>query len=154
MAVLSSSSSAAPPDQLTLLGGTHRGPVDHVECYPAPEGITTVRFRSEELCSVCPVTLQPDLASFVIEYEPDRWCIESKSLKLFLWGFRDRAIFAEALAVEIAQEVMRSAVPHRVRVVLTQRHRGGIGLEATAELPLNEAFVRATPEGPERVEGA
>jgi 7-cyano-7-deazaguanine reductase len=71
----------------------------------------------------------------VIEYEPDQWCVESKSLKLFLWGFRDRAIFAEALAVEIATEVMHTAKPRSVRVVLTQRPRGGIEVQAVVELP-------------------
>lgn len=83
---------------------------------------------------MCPVTQQPDLSSVTIEYEPDARCIESKSLKLYLWGFRDRAVFAEALAAEIANEVMTQAQPHRVLVVLTQRPRGGIEIETTAEL--------------------
>ena len=58
---------------------------------------------------MCPVTEQPDLSHVVIEYAPDQWCVESKSLKLYLWGFRDRAVFAEALAAEIAGEVMTTA---------------------------------------------
>lgn len=81
---------------------------------------------------MCPVTRQPDLSTLVIAYEPDKLCIESKSLKLYLWGFRDRAVFAEALAVEIAGEIMDTAKPHRVTVTLTQRPRGGIGLETVA----------------------
>ena len=60
-------------------------------------------FTSEELSSLCPVTEQPDLSTVVIEYEPDKPCVESKSLKLYLWWFRDRAVFAEALAAEIAE---------------------------------------------------
>ena len=83
---------------------------------------------------MCPVTEQPDLSTVVIEYVPAQWCIESKSLKLYLWGFRDRAVFAEALAAEIAAEVMHSAQPTRVKVTLTQRPRGGIEVEAIAEL--------------------
>lgn len=118
---------------LTLLGATVRAPVEHVECFPAPDGVTVVRFSTDELTSICPVTSQPDLSRVVIEYVPDRSCIESKSLKLYLWGFRDRAVFAEALAVEIADEVMRSAKPTRVTVTLTQRPRGGITVEAVAE---------------------
>ena len=84
---------------------------------------------------MCPVTGQPDFSSVLIDYEPDRRCIESKSLKLYFWSFRDRNIFAEALAAEIAAEVQRAARPHRVRVVVTQGIRGGIVTEATAQLP-------------------
>ena len=57
-----------------------------------------------------------------------RWCIESKSLKLYLWGFRDRAVFAEAMAAEIAGEIMATAAPHWVKVTLTappRRHHHG-----------------------------
>ena len=120
--------------QLTVLGATVRHAIDHVEVFPAPAHVRTVRFSTDELASMCPVTQQPDLAHLVIEYDPDQWCIESKSLKLYLWGFRDRAVFAEALAAEIAGEVMTSAQPHRVTVTLTQRPRGGIEVQAIAEL--------------------
>jgi 7-cyano-7-deazaguanine reductase len=121
-----------PDHQLTILGRTVRHAVEHVECFPAPDGCVRVRFRTDELASMCPVTQQPDLSAVVIDYEPDQLCIESKSLKLYLWGFRDRAVFAEALAVEIADEVMAQAQPKRVTVTLTQRPRGGIEIETTA----------------------
>jgi 7-cyano-7-deazaguanine reductase len=120
--------------RLTVLGATVRHSIEHVEVFPAPADVVTVRFTTDELSSMCPVTQQPDLAHLVIEYLPDRWCIESKSLKLYLWGFRDRAVFAEALAAEIAREVMTTAAPHRVTVTLTQRPRGGIEVQAVAEL--------------------
>jgi 7-cyano-7-deazaguanine reductase len=120
--------------QLTILGSTVRHPVEHVEVFPAPAHVTLVTFRNDELSSMCPVTEQPDLSTVVIEYVPDRWCIESKSLKLYLWGFRDRAVFAEAMAAEIAGEVMLSAGPTYVKVTLTQRPRGGIEVQAVAEL--------------------
>lgn len=81
---------------------------------------------------MCPVTRQPDLSTLVIAYEPKDLCIESKSLKLYLWGFRDREVFAEQLAAEIASEMMDTAKPHRVTVTLTQRPRGGITLETVA----------------------
>src|SRR6476661_10371717 len=110
--------------ELTVLGHTVRDPIEHVEVFAAPAHVTTVRFTTDEVASLCPVTRQPDLSHVVIEYEPGEWCIESKSLKLYLWGFRYRAVFAEALAAEIAGEVMHSARPHRVRVTLTQRARG------------------------------
>jgi 7-cyano-7-deazaguanine reductase len=120
--------------ELTVLGGTVRNPIDHVEVFRAPVHVTEVRLASEELTSICPVTAQPDLSSIEITYVPDEWCVETKSLKLYLWGFRQRPVFAEALAAEIAAEVMATARPHRVRVDLTQRPRGGIVVSATAEL--------------------
>lgn len=119
---------------LTALGNTVRHPLDHVEVFPAPEHVSSVTFTTDELASVCPVTRQPDLSRVVIRYEPDEWCVESKSLKLYLWGFRDREVFAEALAAEIAGEIMQTAAPRRVVVTLTQRPRGGIEVEAVAEL--------------------
>lgn len=121
--------------RLTVLGQTVRHAIDHVECFPAPEGCTEVRFRTGEVSSLCPVTGQPDLSSVEIVYAPDAWCVESKSLKLYLWSFRDRAVFAEALAAEIAQEIQRTASPRRVRVTVTQQPRGGITVETVSELP-------------------
>jgi 7-cyano-7-deazaguanine reductase len=121
--------------ELTVLGHTVRHPVDHVEVFPAPANVTTVRFTTDEVASMCPVTQQPDLSNVVIEYAPNQWCIESKSLKLYLWGFRDRAVFAEALAAEIADEMMTTAKPAWVTVTLTQRPRGGIEVQAVAHLP-------------------
>lgn len=126
--------SAMDVKSLTVLGSTVREPIDHVEVFPAPADVSVVRFTTDELASICPVTSQPDLSHLVIEYEPDSWCVESKSLKLFLWGFRDKAVFAEALAAEIAREIMSSAEPRTVTVTLTQRPRGGIEVQAVARL--------------------
>ena len=119
---------------ITVLGSTVRGAIEHVEVFPAPANVTTVIFETDELMSVCPVTGQPDISSVRIEYVPGAHCIESKSLKLYLWGFRDRAVFAEALAAEIAGEVMTTAKPLRVRVELRQHPRGGITVTAVSEL--------------------
>jgi 7-cyano-7-deazaguanine reductase len=127
-------SDAAAEHGLTVLGQTVRHPIDHLECFDAPAGVTTVRFTTDEVMSLCPVTGQPDLSSLVIEYRPDDRCIESKSLKLYLWSFRDRKVFCEALAAEIAGEVMRAAEPHSVTVGVTQQPRGGIVIEATSTL--------------------
>lgn len=120
-------------DDLSVLGQTVRHPIDHVECFDAPDHVSQVRFSTDELLSRCPVTEQPDLSSLRIEYRPDRRCVESKSLKLYLWSFRDRKIFCEALAAEIAGEIFRAAAPHEVRVTVTQHARGGIVTEAVAE---------------------
>ena len=119
---------------LTVLGATVREAIEHVEVFPAPENVQTVRFTTDELASMCPVTQQPDLSRVEIEYTPDQWCVESKSLKLYLWSFRDRAVFAEALAAEIAGEIMSTARPKQVTVTLTQRPRGGIEVQAVSQL--------------------
>jgi 7-cyano-7-deazaguanine reductase len=129
--------------ELTVLGHDVREAIDHVEVFPAPEHVTSVRLVSEELASMCPVTRQPDLSTVEIEYVPGEWCVESKSLKLYLWSFRDRAVFAEALAAEIAAEIMTTAAPRRVMVRLTQRPRGGIQVGALAELGRDGATTDA-----------
>jgi len=125
-------STPAETDGLTVLGQTVRHAIDHLECFDAPEHVETVRFTTDEVMSLCPVTEQPDISSLVLEYRPDERCIESKSLKLYLWSFRDRKAFCEALAAEIAAEVVRAADPHEVTVTLTQQPRGGITIQATA----------------------
>ncbi len=127
--------SDSPPPGLTVLGSAIRGPIEHVESFPAPATVSRVRFCTDEVTSLCPVTGQPDISSVVVEYEPDQLCIESKSLKLYLWSFRDRPVFAEALAAEIAAEVQAATRPRAVRVVVTQHARGGIVTEVTAQLP-------------------
>jgi len=119
---------------LTVLGRPVRGPVDHVETFPAPANSHRVRFLTDEVASVCPVTGQPDLSSVEIDYAPRERCVESKSLKHYLWSFRDRPVFAEALAAEIAEEIQRATDARRVRVVVTQHVRGGIVTECTTEL--------------------
>ena len=103
---------ASNKPELTVLGQTVRNPIDHVEVFPAPQHVTKVRFTTDELCSVCPVTQQPDVANVVIEYVPNQWCIASKSLKLYLWRFRDMPVFAEAL-VKVSGAGRRPARPTR-----------------------------------------
>ncbi len=119
-------------DGLTVLGHTVRHPIEGLEWFDAPEHVSTVRFTTHEVMSLCPVTEQPDVSTLVLEYRPHRRCIESKSLKLYLWSFRDRKVFCEAMAAEIAAEVVRAVDPHEVTVTLTQQPRGGIVIEATA----------------------
>ncbi len=111
---------------LTVLGRTVQAPLDHLESFPAPDGCTQVTFETSELASICPVTAQPDLSTLTIDYGPNQRCIESKSLKLHLWSYRDRPIFAEALAVAIADEVARAVDPHWLHVTVRQQARGGI----------------------------
>ena len=121
-------------DGLTILGGTVRHAIgaDELETFPTPEHVHTVTFTSDELASFCPMTGQPDSASVEIVYAPQELCIESKSLKLYLWSFRDRGVFVEALAAEIATAIFTAAKPDHVIVTVTQAVRGGIVTKARA----------------------
>jgi 7-cyano-7-deazaguanine reductase len=100
----------------------------------ANPGVSHVEMISDELTAVCPVTGQPDLYVATIEFWPQAFCIESKSLKLYLSTFRNEGHFCEALAVKIRDEVAEALElpPDKVRVTLTQKARGGITITATS----------------------
>ena len=120
--------------QFKALGHKSTQPSKNLETFERPAGVTQVTMASDELTSMCPVTGQPDFSQVEIEYEPDRFCIESKSLKLYFWSFRDEGIFCEALASRIARDVMQAAQPFRCRVTIRQSVRGGITIKAVADL--------------------
>jgi 7-cyano-7-deazaguanine reductase len=103
-----------------------------IETFPNP-GVSHVELTSDELTAVCPVTGQPDLYVATIEYWPGPLCIESKSLKLYLSGYRNEGAFCEALAVRIRDDVAEALQlpPDKVRVTLRQKARGGITITAT-----------------------
>jgi 7-cyano-7-deazaguanine reductase len=100
----------------------------------ANPGVSHVEMTSDELVAVCPITSQPDLYVATIEYWPDALCLESKSLKLYLSGYRNEGVFCEALAVKIRDDVARALqLPEdRVGVILEQKARGGITITSTA----------------------
>jgi 7-cyano-7-deazaguanine reductase len=103
-----------------------------LETFPNP-GVALVEMTSDELVAMCPVTNQPDMYVATIEYEPDKLCLESKSLKLYLASFRNEGAFCEALAVRIRDDVAEALeLPHeRVSVALQQKARGGITIVAS-----------------------
>ena len=113
-------------DDLTLLGQPVRHPVEHLESFPAPEGCTRVRFTCDELTSLCPITGQPDFYELKLSYRPKGYLIESKSLKLYLWSFRDEGIFAEDLAATLLKDLGGACDPQEMTVDLTQQVRGGL----------------------------
>ena len=100
----------------------------------ANPGVSRVEMTSDELTAVCPITGQPDLYLASIEYEPGPLCLESKSLKLYLSGYRNEGAFCEALAVRIRDDVADSLelTREKVRVTLKQKARGGITITALA----------------------
>ena len=99
----------------------------------ANPGVAQVELASDELTSVCPVTGQPDLYRVTIACRPDALCLESKSLKLYLNGYRNVGVFCEELAVRIRDDVAAALelTPERVTVTLEQKARGGITITAT-----------------------
>jgi 7-cyano-7-deazaguanine reductase len=116
------------------LGKRMNEPTKDLESFPKPDHVTVVRFTSDELTSFCPVTEQPDFNRVEIEYHPDQLCVESKSLKLYLWTFREERIFGEGLAGTIAQDLVDTLDPFYCKVTLIQNVRGGLQLTAVAEI--------------------
>lgn len=114
------------------LGKKVSEPSKKLEVFPKPAGIETVIMESDEVTSLCPVTGQPDWETVIIEYAPDQFCIESKSLKLYLWSYRQQGVFCEAMAAAIADDVCNACKPHWCKVSVIQKPRGGIRITATA----------------------
>jgi 7-cyano-7-deazaguanine reductase len=102
------------------------------EAFDAPD-VQRVIMDTHEFTSLCPRTGQPDFGTVTIEYQPGERCIESKSLKYYLWSYRDAGAFCESLAARIADDIVYAIRPWYVRVQVTQTPRGGIGIVATAE---------------------
>jgi 7-cyano-7-deazaguanine reductase len=100
--------------------------------FPAPD-VQTVVLTGTEFTAVCPKTGQPDFGAVTIEYTPDKLCIESRSLKYYLWSYRDEPAFVESVAARIADDVVYAIAPKRMSVEVSQNVRGGIEIVAVAE---------------------
>jgi 7-cyano-7-deazaguanine reductase len=107
-------------------------PASDLEVVEAPPGLSQVVFRGNELTALCPVTFAPDIYEVAVYYSPGDSILESKSLKLYLNGFRDQGIFCESLATVIADDLAK-ALSAEVTVTLVQQPRGGLSISATAE---------------------
>jgi len=101
------------------------------EAFPAPN-VQLVTMTGTEFTSICPKTGQPDFGTVIIAYEPRELCIESKSLKYYLWSYRNEGAFCESLAAQIADDVVYAIQPKSLTVRVTQNVRGGIALVAEA----------------------
>jgi 7-cyano-7-deazaguanine reductase len=93
----------------------------------------TIRMRIPEFTCLCPRTGQPDFATLDLEYVPDRLCVELKSLKLYIWSFRDRGAFHEAVTNEIAGHLDQTLRPRFLRLSARFNVRGGIYTTVVAE---------------------
>jgi 7-cyano-7-deazaguanine reductase len=93
----------------------------------------TIRMQIPEFTCLCPKTGQPDFATLDLEYVPDRRCVELKSLKLYIWSFRDRGAFHEAVTNEIADRLTSVLEPRFLRLTARFNVRGGIYTSVVAE---------------------
>jgi 7-cyano-7-deazaguanine reductase len=93
---------------------------------PAPQRDYEIRFECPEFTCVCPMTGQPDFATIRISYTPAEKCVELKSLKLYLWSFRDEGAFHEAVTNRILDDLVAALAPKKLRVEGDFAVRGGI----------------------------
>jgi 7-cyano-7-deazaguanine reductase len=96
---------------------------------PAQGAHYLVRFTAPEFTSLCPITGQPDFAHIVIDYVPDAWLVESKSLKLYLGSFRNHGAFHEACTLQIAHALVDLLAPVWLRIGAYFYPRGGIPID-------------------------
>src|ERR1700676_1251746 len=110
-------------------------PASEIETFPnpAPGQDYTIRMTIPEFTCLCPKTGQPDFATLELEYVPDERCIELKSLKLYIWSFRNRGAFHEAITNEILKDLVAATAPRFMRVLAKFNVRGGIYTTVTAE---------------------
>lgn len=99
---------------------------------PKPERDYEIRFNCPEFTCVCPKTGQPDFATIRISYVPDQTCVELKSLKLYLWSYRDEGAFHEAVTNAILDDLVAAISPRRMTVEGDFWVRGGIGTVVVA----------------------
>ncbi|MGA8833226.1 MAG: preQ(1) synthase [Desulfomonilaceae bacterium] len=99
--------------------------------YPSRNYI--IRFDCPEFTSVCPITGQPDFAQITIIYVPNARCIESKSLKLYLFSYRNTGMFHEEITNRVLDDMVEACSPRWARVLGIMNPRGGIGIKVAAE---------------------
>ncbi len=125
----------AGAQDLTLLGREVRGPVRKLEAFPNrhPDRRYTVTLVCPEFTCLCPMTGQPDFGTITIRYIPDQKIVESKSLKLYLWSFREEGTFQEHLTNVILDDLVKLLEPHWCHVTGAFNARGGITITVDAE---------------------
>jgi len=100
---------------------------------PAPERDYRIHMEMPEFTCVCPMTGQPDFATLVLDYIPDRRCVELKSLKLYVWSYRDEGAFHEAVTNKILDDLVKATQPRWMRLESRFAVRGGIATSVFAE---------------------
>jgi 7-cyano-7-deazaguanine reductase len=105
----------------------------HVFANPAPERDYVIQFQIPEFTCLCPLTGQPDFAHFVIDMVADRLCVELKSLKMYMWSFRDKGAFHEKVTNDILSHIVSVTQPRFARITARWYVRGGIYTNVVAE---------------------
>ncbi len=100
---------------------------------PAPERDFLIRMEIPEFTCLCPMTGQPDFARLELDYVPDRRCVELKSLKLYIWSYRDQGAYHEAVTNRILADLVRLLAPRFMRLTARFFVRGGIFTTVVAE---------------------
>jgi 7-cyano-7-deazaguanine reductase len=100
---------------------------------PASERDYAIHMRIPEFTCLCPKTGQPDFATLLLDYIPDKLCVELKSLKLYIWSFRDEGKFHEAVTNEILSDLVKATKPRFMRLTARFFVRGGIFTTVVAE---------------------
>ncbi len=100
---------------------------------PRPDRDFTIRIDVPEFTCLCPKTGQPDFATISIEYVPDKLCVELKSLKLYMWSFREQGAFHEAITNEILEDLVNATSPRFMRIKANFNVRGGVYTHVTVE---------------------
>ena len=121
---------------------------------PRPTRDYVIRHECPEYTAVCPVTGQPDFGTIVVIYTPDRKCVELKSLKLYLWSFRNEGHFFEAVTNRILTDLVNAARPRRMTVIGRFNLRGGITSQVVARHPDGRGGGRSRGPRPARVRPA
>jgi 7-cyano-7-deazaguanine reductase len=105
-----------------------QAPTSQLETFenPSADRDYTIRMQIPEFTCLCPRTGQPDFAALELEYVPDRLCVELKSLKLYIWSFRERGAYHEAVTNEIADRLEHTMRPRFLRLTARFNVRGGI----------------------------
>jgi len=93
----------------------------------------TIQIEIPEFTCLCPKTGQPDFAHLTLSYVPQKTCIELKSLKMYIWSFRNEGAFHEAVTNQILDDLSQACDPHFMRLTADFNVRGGIGTQVTAE---------------------
>ena len=108
-------------------------PIKQLETFPNPRAGRdyTIHFDCPEFTCLCPITGQPDFATIVIEYVPDALCVELKSLKLYLWSYRNEGAFHEAVTNQICDDIVTAIAPRSITVSGKFWVRGGITTTVT-----------------------
>lgn len=110
-------------------------PSRELELFPNPQPARdyTIRITIPEFTCLCPKTGQPDFATLLLEYIPDRQCVELKSLKIYVWSFRNEGAFHEAVTNEILDDLVKATAPRFMRLSAIFNVRGGIDTTVIAE---------------------